>query len=341
MRSETCKTAPIAGQRPGTSGLRKKTKVFMSDRYLENFIQSMFDAIGGAAGTCLVLGGDGRFFNEAAAQVILKMASANGAAKVIIGQGAVLSTPAASHLIRLNKTDGGIIMSASHNPGGPDEDFGVKFNTPNGGPAPESVTEAIFACTTTISEYRILRSPDVDLGKIGLQHLGNMDVLVIDPVADYTALMEILFDFPVIRAMFARGFRMRFDAMCAGLQSTEGSERGHESNRAVAAHADGTDIVEEDDAQRARRVGRFADEGADEDIRAARFVDHGGAEMVVHFAEDLGSFRHRPDAEIGAAGDDDACRFAGRMRVDGVDFVHDVSRDFVGQVSNLPEPAER
>ena len=215
MDFRTVTTDPIAGQKPGTSGLRKKTSVFMLRHYLENFIQSTFDAIGGAAGKVFVLGGDGRYFNDRAAQVILRMAAANGAARVIVGQGAVLSTPAASHLIRLNKTDGGLILSASHNPGGPDADFGVKFNTPNGGPAPESVTEAIFQQTTRISSYRIAETQDVDLLKIGAQSIGKMEITVVDPVADYARLMERLFDFPKMRALFASGFRMRFDAMCA------------------------------------------------------------------------------------------------------------------------------
>ena len=213
--SDTRTTAPIAGQRPGTSGLRKKTPVFMGPHYLENFVQATFDAIGGAAGKTFVLGGDGRYFNDRAAQVILRMAAANGAARVIVGAGALLSTPAASHLIRLNRTDGGLILSASHNPGGPDEDFGVKFNTPNGGPAPEAVTEAIYARTREITEYRILTAPDVDLSTPGERRLGAMRVSVVDPVADYAALMETLFDFAAIRAMIAGGFRMRFDAMNA------------------------------------------------------------------------------------------------------------------------------
>ncbi len=208
-------TSPIAGQKPGTSGLRKKTPVFMGPHYLENFTQSIFDAIGGAAGKTFVLGGDGRYFNDSAAQIILKMEAANGAAKVIVGQHAVLSTPAASHLIRLNKTDGGIIMSASHNPGGPEEDFGVKFNMPNGGPAPEAVTEAMYQRTTELTEYRISDAPDIDLGRIGATTLDGMAVEVVDSVTDYAALMETLFDFPAIRAMFAGGFTMRFDAMCA------------------------------------------------------------------------------------------------------------------------------
>jgi phosphoglucomutase len=210
----TVQTQPIAGQKPGTSGLRKKTPVFMGRHYLENFVQAIFDVVG-SAGKTFVLGGDGRYFNDRAAQVILRMAAANGAARVIVGQGAILSTPAASHLIRLNKTDGGIIMSASHNPGGPNEDFGVKFNMPNGGPAPEGVTEAMYTRTTEITEYKVLEAQDVDLSVIGRHDLGGMIVDVVDPVSDYAALMETLFDFSAIRAMFAEGFRMRMDSMCA------------------------------------------------------------------------------------------------------------------------------
>ncbi len=207
-------THPIAGQKPGTSGLRKKTRVFMGPQYLENFVQSIFDVVG-ASGKTFVLGGDGRYFNDRAAQVILRMAAANGAARVIVGQGALLSTPAASHLIRLNQTDGGIIMSASHNPGGPDEDFGVKFNMANGGPAPEAVTEAMYKRTGEIAEYRIWEGQDIDLSRLGRHEIGDMVVDVVDPVADYAALMESLFDFDAIRAMFRSGFRMRMDSMCA------------------------------------------------------------------------------------------------------------------------------
>jgi phosphoglucomutase len=214
MAVRTVATQPIEGQKPGTSGLRKKTPVFMGHHYLENFVQAIFDTVG-AAGKTFVLGGDGRYFNDRAAQVILRMAAANGAARVIVGQGAILSTPAASHLIRLNKTDGGIIMSASHNPGGPHEDFGVKFNMPNGGPAPEAVTEAMFARTKTITGYRIMDAADVDLQRVGTARLGDMAVDVVNPVADYADLMETLFDFPALRAMFAGGFRMRMDSMCA------------------------------------------------------------------------------------------------------------------------------
>ncbi len=207
-------TAPLAGQKPGTSGLRKKTPVFMGPHYLENFVQSIFDVVG-AEGKTFVLGGDGRYFNDRAAQVILRMAAANGAARVIVGQGGILSTPAASHLIRLNKTDGGIILSASHNPGGPQEDFGVKFNMPNGGPAPEAVTEAMYRRTTEINAYRIWEGQDVDLMRVGRHQIGGMVVDVVDPVADYAALMETLFDFSAIRAMFRAGFAMRMDSMCA------------------------------------------------------------------------------------------------------------------------------
>jgi glycogen operon protein len=215
MQINTCQITPFQDQKPGTSGLRKKTRAFMAPDYLEAFVQSIFDGIGGVTGKVLVLGGDGRFFNREASQTILKMAAANGASRVIVGQDAILSTPAASHLIRINKTDGGIIMSASHNPGGIDEDFGVKFNTPNGGPAPEQITEAIFARTKELTEYRILDAEDVDLGTVGDQTLGEMTVSVVDPVAEYAKLMSGLFDFDAIRAMFGGGFRMRFDAMHA------------------------------------------------------------------------------------------------------------------------------
>ncbi|MBE0413987.1 alpha-D-glucose phosphate-specific phosphoglucomutase [Yoonia sp.] len=208
-------TTPISGQKPGTSGLRKKTRVFMQPGYLENFVQAIFDGIGGAAGKTYVLGGDGRYFNKRAIQTILKMAAANGAAHIIVGRDGLLSTPAASHLIRLNKTDGGIILSASHNPGGPDEDFGIKFNTPNGGPAPESVTNAIFARTETIDGYDIVNADDVDLATEGTQTLAGMKITVVNPVTDYEALMRSIFDFDAIRALFAGGFTISFDAMHA------------------------------------------------------------------------------------------------------------------------------
>lgn len=211
----TIATTPIDGQKPGTSGLRKKTRVFRTPGYLENFVQSIWNGIGGLQGKTLVVGGDGRFFNADAVQIIVKMAIAAGAAKVIVGQGGLLSTPAASHLIRLRGADGGVILSASHNPGGIDGDFGVKFNTANGGPAPESVTEAIFKATTEISDYQIAEIPDIDMSELGTLHLGATEVELVDPVADYAALMEHLFDFDAIRAFIAGGFRLRFDAMHA------------------------------------------------------------------------------------------------------------------------------
>jgi len=215
MERITVPTEPIAGQKPGTSGLRKKTHVFMGPHYLENFVQAIFDGIGGAAGKTFVLGGDGRYFNDRAAQVILRMAAAQGAARVIVGRDALLSTPAASHLIRSRGTDGGIVLSASHNPGGPDEDFGVKFNTPNGGPAPQEVTGRIHDASGKLTEYTILEAQDVDLSAPGEGRLGEMAVEVVDPVADYAALMEELFDFEAIARLFAGGFRMRYDAMHA------------------------------------------------------------------------------------------------------------------------------
>ncbi len=215
MSSTTVHTQPIEGQKPGTSGLRKKTKVFMGPHYLENFIQAIWIGIGGASEKTFVLGGDGRYFNKRAAQVILRMAAAGGATKVIVGQNALLSTPAASNLIRKRKTDGGIIMSASHNPGGIDEDFGVKFNMANGGPAPEDVTDRMFAATETLTSYEILEAHDIDLSVVGTTKLGAMEVEVVDPVADYVELMEELFDFQKIRDLFAGGFSMKFDAMHA------------------------------------------------------------------------------------------------------------------------------
>jgi phosphoglucomutase len=211
----TVETKPIEGQKPGTSGLRKKTHVFMGPHYLENFVEAIWAGIGGANGKTFVLGGDGRYFNDRAAQVILRMAAASGAKKVIVGQNALLSTPAASNLIRSRKTDGGIILSASHNPGGPEEDFGVKFNTPNGGPAPEEVTNRIFEATKKLTSYRILEAHDVDLSRVGAASLGEMEIEVVDPVADYQKLMERLFDFEAIRAHMKSGFRVHFDAMHA------------------------------------------------------------------------------------------------------------------------------
>ncbi|QPH54900.1 alpha-D-glucose phosphate-specific phosphoglucomutase [Pontivivens ytuae] len=215
MQITTHETRPIGGQKPGTSGLRKKTKVFMGPHYVENFVQSVFDAVGGIEGKTLVVGGDGRYFNAQAIQVILRMAAANGAAHCIVGREGLLSTPAASNLIRTRGADGGLILSASHNPGGPEEDFGIKYNTANGGPAPESVTAAIHARTEEITVYRIMEAQDIDLSALGETTLDRMTVEVVDPVTDYAALMEKLFDFDAIRRLFASGFTMRFDAMHA------------------------------------------------------------------------------------------------------------------------------
>lgn len=215
MRFDTIPTRPIDGQKPGTSGLRKTTQVYKQPGFLENFIQSIWDGIDGAAGKTFVVGGDGRHFNTEAIQTVVRMAAASGAARVIIGQNGLLSTPAASNLIRKHGADGGIILSASHNPGGPDGDFGVKYNIANGGPAPEAVSNAIYAATQVISEYKIAPTNDIDLSQIGETELGQTVVEVIDPIADYAALMADLFDFTAIRGMFTAGFTLRFDAMHA------------------------------------------------------------------------------------------------------------------------------
>ena len=215
MTVHTIATQPFNDQKPGTSGLRKRVPVFQQPHYLENFVQAIFDTIGAPPGSTLTLGGDGRYYNREAIQIILKMAAANGFGRVLVGQGGILSTPAASCIIRKYQTYGGIILSASHNPGGPDGDFGIKYNTANGGPAPEKVTEAIFANSKKISQYRILQVPDVGLDTTGETDLGGMQVQVIDPVADYADLMASLFDFNVIRGLLNSGFRMKFDAMHA------------------------------------------------------------------------------------------------------------------------------
>ncbi len=209
-------TRPIEGQLPGTSGLRKKVVVFQRPGYLENFVQSMFDALPGIAGSTLVLGGDGRFFNDRAIQTILRMASANGVARVLVGQAGILSTPALSDLIRQRGAFGGIVLSASHNPGGPDGDFGIKYNIGNGGPAPEKLTEAIHQCTLALTRYLTLDCADIDLRRLGSTTIGAMRVEIVDPVESYARLMQRLFDFERIRALVAGpGHRLRFDAMHA------------------------------------------------------------------------------------------------------------------------------
>ncbi len=209
-------TRPFDGQRPGTSGLRKKVAVFQQPGYLENFVQSIFDALEGFAGQTLVVGGDGRFFNDAAIQIIVRMAAANGFGAALIGQHGILSTPAASCVIRARGAFGGIILSASHNPGGPDGDFGIKYNATNGGPAAEKITEAIYRHTRAIQRFLTIDAPDINLAIQGTSKLGAMRVEVIDPVADYAQLMERLFDFGVIRKLLATaGFSILFDAMHA------------------------------------------------------------------------------------------------------------------------------
>ena len=215
MNVQTITSQAFADQKPGTSGLRKKVAVFQQTHYLENFVQSIFDSIDVPKGATLTLGGDGRYYNREAIQTILKMAAANGFGRVLVGQAGILSTPAASCVIRKYKTFGGIILSASHNPGGVDGDFGIKYNTENGGPAPEKITEAIFEKSKTIQTYKIVDAPDVPLDVIGETDLAGMKVQVIDAVTDYAELMESLFDFNAIKDLLASGFRMKFDAMHA------------------------------------------------------------------------------------------------------------------------------
>ena len=209
-------STPFSGQKPGTSGLRKKVTVFRQARYLENFVQAIFDTLSGQQGQTLVLGGDGRYYNEVAIQTILRMAAATGFGRVLVGCNGILSTPAASAVIRKWQAFGGIILSASHNAGGPDGDFGIKYNLGNGGPANEGFTDAVYLRTQEISAYSTVESPDIDLSKIGEARIGDMIVSIIDPVADYAELLESLFDFDRIARLLARpDFRMRFDAMHA------------------------------------------------------------------------------------------------------------------------------
>jgi phosphoglucomutase len=215
MMIRTVATTPFQDQKPGTSGLRKKVPEFQQQHYVENFLQSIFDSLEGFHGKTLVLGGDGRFYNRDVVQIVIRMAAANGFGKVMVGQGGILSTPAASNVIRKYKAFGGIILSASHNPGGPHEDFGIKYNAENGGPAPEKITDRIFELTKKIAQYKIADLDPVDIDTVGTVKAGDMTVEMIDPVSDYAELMESLFAFDAIRAMFKGGFRMRFDAMHA------------------------------------------------------------------------------------------------------------------------------
>ncbi len=212
---ELVSTKPFEGQKPGTSGLRKKVTVFQQPHYTENFIQSIFNALEGFTGATLIIGGDGRYYNSNVVQIAIRMAAANGFGRIIVGQNGLLSTPAVSHLIRHHRAFGGIILSASHNPGGPDGDFGIKYNSSNGGPAPEKITDVIFAQTKTISTYKTLDTDEIDLNKIGIMQLANTIVEIVDPVSDYAALMQTLFDFDAIKDLFKSGFTMKFDGMGA------------------------------------------------------------------------------------------------------------------------------
>jgi phosphoglucomutase len=215
MTIKSISTQPFLDQKPGTSGLRKKVTVFQQANYLENFVQSIFDSIEIGSNAALTLGGDGRYYNATAIQTIIKMAAANGFARVLVGQNGILSTPAASNIIRQYKSLGGIILSASHNPAGPTEDFGIKYNTPNGGPAPEKITEAIFAKSKVISTYKISDFVDVDIATIGVVQIGDFTVEVINPVTDYADLMHSMFDFSAIKALLKSGFKIKFDGMHA------------------------------------------------------------------------------------------------------------------------------
>ncbi len=216
MNIKTVSTQPFTDQKPGTSGLRKRVTVFQQLHYLENFVQSIFDSLEGYQGQTLVVGGDGRYYNRPAIQTILKMAAANGFGRVLVGRSGILSTPAASCIIRKNQAFGGIILSASHNQGGPEGDFGIKYNISNGGPAPEKVTEAIYARSKTIREYRMLEAADVNLDQISSSQIGSMSVEVIDSVADYAQLMKSLFDFDRIHQLLTSGsFRMCMDSLHA------------------------------------------------------------------------------------------------------------------------------
>jgi len=216
MQIETITTHPYNDQNPGTSGLRKKVKVFQQPGYLENFVQSIFDSLNDFTGKTLVLGGDGRYFNRPAIQTIIKMAAANGFGRLIIGQGGLLSTPAASHLIRKNNAFGGLILSASHNPGGPDEDFGIKYNVNNGGPAPEKYTNDFYQRSLGLDSYKIAHIDDIDLDSIGTQQIDGLSITIIDPVADYAELMQSIFDFNLLKQSIGSGYiSLLFDAMHA------------------------------------------------------------------------------------------------------------------------------
>jgi phosphoglucomutase len=278
----TVPTTPFDGQAPGTSGLRKKVKVFQQPGYAENFIQAVFDVVEREAGATLVIGGDGRYHNRTVIQQAIRMAAANGYGRVLVGQGGILSTPAASHVIRKYAASGGLVLSASHNPGGPDEDFGIKYNIANGGPAPESVTDAVLARTKTIDRWLTVEAPDVDLDTLGETTVGGLTVAVLDPVADYADLMEELFDFAAIRKAVASGFTMRMDSMSA----------------VTGPYA--VEILE-------RRLG-FAPGTVVNGVPLEDFGGHHPDPNLIH-AKDLYDLMMSPDApDIGAASDGDGDR---------------------------------
>lgn len=215
MQIKTVKTTPYSDQKMGTAGLRRKSKVAMQENYVENFVQSIFDAIGGVKGQTFILGGDGRFYNKIAIQKIMKMAAAAGMKKMIVGQNGYISTPTASRVLLKNHADGGFVLTASHNPGGPNGDFGIKYAIASGGQCPTSLSDKIYENTKNIKQYQILDADDVDLSRIGTQKLGDMEIEVIDSLKDYVEMMQNIFDFDAIRKLFAGGFTMRFDAMNA------------------------------------------------------------------------------------------------------------------------------
>ena len=212
---KTVQTKPYNDQKMGTAGLRRKSKVASQENYVENFVQSIFDAIGGVKGQTFILGGDGRYYNKIAIQKILKMAAANGMKKIIVGQNGYISTPTSSRVLLKNKADGGFVLTASHNPGGPNGDFGIKYAIATGGQCPTSLSDKIYANTLNIKEYKILEADDVDLSKIGTQKLGDMEIEVIDSLKDYIDMMEEIFDFEAIKRLFRSGFTFCFDAMNA------------------------------------------------------------------------------------------------------------------------------
>ncbi|KAI9813730.1 MAG: Phosphoglucomutase-2 [Thelocarpon impressellum] len=216
MSIKTVLIKPFSDQKPGTSGLRKKVTVFQQPHYSESFVTSILLSIPeGVAGSFLVIGGDGRFYNPEVVQLIAKIGAAYGVKKLLVGQNGILSTPAASHVIRKRKATGGILLTASHNPGGPENDFGIKYNLANGAPAPETVTNKIFETSKSLTSFKILEIPEVDLTSVGTKTYGPLDVEIIDPVADYVEMLKDIFDFPLIKSFFEthKDFKVLFDAL--------------------------------------------------------------------------------------------------------------------------------